>query len=547
MGDSTVDKPMIGIRQADGSFYEIMDDAHGSRKRMVLSAARTDQHSVKIDLFRSTDGTMDAAVALGTIALEDPDGLGFQDIEFRVDLDSDGLLDASAALPGHPPRTLSVDLTPFRDEPVQRSDADILADDTLAAAELDDLGDAFNPEPELEPEPMTLDFPETDDFGDLEEPLGRSDADILADDLLAGDDLDTLDLDSPDLDQADPAEAADPDDSGLADLGGLDDFTVDGDQPAEAETFDDFSLDTGDELDDLDASPAAAESFDLTDLDAGFGDEPAGTAGATSGSEPSAGDPEQWEKISLDDMESMEFMDTGDEISRPKAKTKATEAPSPMDEFSMDDDQPLELGDLDSDLGDLPDLGDLGDLDSSPRSSDRSTPVSDSFDGLDQDFLGLEDLDGVAPEPAKAKTKPPKAAPEKRAPKGTKPVNDDEAAGGLDKTALLLSLSALSLLVLLILVLLFLNMIKAPTPPVIQPEVMGWKPATSLAAPGPTRTLADLGSADAPSFEAASVLEVPEALRGARISMTLGAGDTVADAQRRFGPPAKVEGAVLSW
>jgi hypothetical protein len=111
-----------------------------------------------------------------------------------------------------------------------------------------------------------------------------------------------------------------------------------------------------------------------------------------------------------------------------------------------------------------------------------------------------------------------------------------------------LSLSALSLLVLLILVLLFLNMIKAPAPPVIQPEVMRWKPAASLATPGvPVASVADLGSPDAPTFEAASVLEVPEALRAAKVTMRLEVGDTVADAQRRFGPPARVEGTLLSW
>lgn len=57
-----MDKPVIGIRQADGSFYEIMSDEQGGRKRLVLSAARQDQNDVKIDLFRSTDGGLEGAV-----------------------------------------------------------------------------------------------------------------------------------------------------------------------------------------------------------------------------------------------------------------------------------------------------------------------------------------------------------------------------------------------------------------------------------------------------------------------------------------------------
>ena len=74
---------MIGIRQADGSFYEIMGDAQSGRKRLVLSAARTDQHGVKIDLYRSMNGTLDGASPLGTIPLDDPEGLGYKDIEFE--------------------------------------------------------------------------------------------------------------------------------------------------------------------------------------------------------------------------------------------------------------------------------------------------------------------------------------------------------------------------------------------------------------------------------------------------------------------------------
>ena len=57
----------------------------------------------------------------------------------------------------------------------------------------------------------------------------------------------------------------------------------------------------------------------------------------------------------------------------------------------------------------------------------------------------------------------------------------------------------------------------------------------------------DLGSPQAATFEAGSALEVPDGLKSARISMRLEAGDTPADAQRRFGSPAKSQGNLLFW
>jgi hypothetical protein len=476
-----VDKPVIGIRQADGSFYKIMDEAQAGRKRLVLSAARTDQHGVRIDLYRSGDGTLDLADSLGSISLDDSEGLGFQDIEFHVDIDAQAQLSASAALPGHSPQTLSVDLTPFRGP---RSDAEILGDEALAGSDLDILDDSFAAE--------TLDLPEVEVPG--EEPR-RSDADILGDDDLA-----------------------------MADLDSLDDFES---EPA-----------SGTEA----ADPAGApDSFDLGDLDAGF-------AASEEPSKPRPAPEEDWEKISLDDMEPMEFMDTGDEISKPSARV----APPPerpefasQDEFSMDDEEALVLGDLNSDLSDLPDLDDF---EPGPKTKNGAS----SQDDFDSDFLpppALTETPIWEAEPAgpKGKGKVPKT------PKAAKPAKAPRSdavqeSGGLDKTALFLSLAALSLLVMLILVLLFLNMIKAPVPPVIQPEVMGWSQTAAMASSrSPQPSAVDLGGAKPATFEANTVLEVPEGLRQARISMKLEPGETVADAGRRFGSPARTQGNQLFW
>lgn len=513
-----MDKAVIGIRQADGSFYAILDDTlPGGHKRVVLSAARTDQSGVKIDLFRSTDGTMEGAVALGSIPLSDPSGLGHEDIEFTLDLD-DGVLQASASVAGQPPQTLNVDLAPFQSS---RSDAAILADEALADAELDDL-DFTEVDPVVPPD--------TD-----ETPFEPS--------------LDTdLDLDFPEID----AETA------AADL------------PETAPTPD---------LDDLlGPDNGAQEPFDLSDFDAGFGEvEPEAEATpdvdapalAESGldSEP-AQDSEEWEKISLDDLESMEFMDTGDEISSPSTPAPAPAGRGDSDpgesepDFRMDDDQSFELGDLD-DLGDLPGLDDL---DTPVQAQAPASAVDDldvpgfdapAFDApelgsLDRDFMDLESTEPAwTPPVAAAPSDTPAEVPKKKAKAPAKakahrgPNSSETHLGGLDKTALFLSLSALSLLVLLILVLLFLNMVKAPAVPAIQPEVMQWKAAPNLVHREDPRAV-DLSSPDV-GFTASTVLEVPQALRAAKVSLRLAPGETVEDATARFGPPARIEGDLLLW
>jgi hypothetical protein len=548
---------MIGIRQADGSFYEILGDAQAGHKRLVLSAARRDQRGVKIDLYRSLDGTLDEAASLGTISLDDPDGLGFQDIEFRVDLGADDQLQASAALPGQAPRTLSVDLSSFR---AARSDLDILGDEGLAEADLDTLDDSFSDPHEvlLEPEPMTLDLPDSDfeladpdldlapsdlDLAesDQEEPLEteaprRSDADILGDESLNSADLDTLDDFSFD--------------EGLSEADSL------SEEPTEA-LDDGFGLpDLTEEPEESDGPAPAMDAFDLGDLDAGFGTDEAEDLPPVEAPAAGANPAEEWEKVSFDDMEAMEFLDTGDEISAPSAKAappaKAAGAKAPADDdFSMDHDDPLDLGDYDADLSDLSELPDLDG--NGPTAPAGSTQEDDDFD---QDFLpppALTDTPSWGDEeetPAAKPAKAPKAAKAPKPSRSTEPAPRGGEPGTLDKTALVLSLATLSLLLLLIVVLLFLNMIKAPQAPVVQPEVMRWKPTADAPAPRfrpGTAAEADLGAADPVVFEASSVLEVPAGLRGAKVALTLPAGDSPADAARRFGDPVRRQGNQLFW
>ena len=542
---------MIGIRQADGSFYEILDETAG-HKRLVLSAARTDQKGVRIELFRSFDGAV-SEDPLGVIALEDPEGLGYKDIEFRVDL-SDGHLDASAALPGQPARTLSVDL-PADDDAPRRSDASILEDDALGTG-LDTLDDSFL---ETEAEPATLDLPdlredepaagtlpESFDMPDLEDDFGlpglESEQAATAEEEASF--------------EPEPFSLPEEETPGPAADAGLDAFdlpSMDEEAPAAAEPEESFDMPSMDDLGDLTLEEPAEPGPETMPEDEfpSLGEtviEPQVRASETAEDAFSLDD--------LGDMEPMEFMDTGAELSSPTPRAApAPESAETESEFgesefdvSMDSDSASEFGEL-PELDHLSDLDDLPGMEETPR---RAAPAPDNDEDLD--FMAPPELTETPWADEDAEETPLPSAKAGRS-RGAKPAKAPKArgretpvpapqGGGLDKTALFLSLTSLSLLVLLILVLLFLNMVKSPQTPAVHPEVLRFAPAAPLAE---RHAPAAVDLAAGTTFEASTVLEIPAALRTAEVSLTLPPGDTAGDAQRRFGAPAKIRGNQLFW
>ena len=494
-----MDKPKIGIRQADGSFYEILADEQAGHKRLVLSAARTDQRGVKIELFRTAEGVLGPEESLGLLALEDAEGLGYQDISFDLAIDHDGQLSAEASLPGQPPQSLHVDLTQFQSS---RSDSEILADPSWDNADLDPLDTNFA---EADGEPTKLDLPDLDlpdmELPDLDDIPPRSDKEILEADTTADFDLDVLE----DFSFDEPTSEGSP-------------------EPPQADLLEDdeFSL----------PEDPLPDTFDMGEFDAGFESpsEPQAAAAAQEGSE------ESWEKISLDDMDAMEFLDTGDELSAPMAEPQAD---SNKDEFSLD--EPLELGDYESSFDELPDR--------EAASSGNGAPSD-----FDEDFLPPSQLteepswDEDPAEPILSKRATKKA--EKKSPRTSTRRSDSSGPGTapIDKLALFLSLASLSLLLLLIIVLLFLNMVKSPQAPVIQPEVMSTMSSPlALKERGMDVQSINLAVLPAPRFRAARLTEVPRALAASKVSLTLAPGQSVQDAQALFGPARERQGDQLFW
>ena len=494
-----MNKPTIGIRQADGTFYGIMEDEGTPRKRFVLSAAKSGQQAVKIDLYRSTDGLIDNATLVGSLDLLSDASLESQDITVELVLDEEAQLTASATLANGQKSSVNIDLAEFREG--KRSDSDILADHAFDNVELDNLDDA------LADNETEVEIPEAD--------FETGDADFEMPEVVS-------EVDEADLEFNSPPE---------------------------------LTEGTAPELDDMDAEFGADVLPDLnddTEIEALDVVAPA--------AEKPAEDEDSWHDFSMDEMEPMEFLDTGDEISAPKPNKTAVK---PSDEFSMDDDAPVDLEMVDEPLGDLG-------LDSMPELGD-STPAQMPEDaGFDPDFMPSSELsestyrpDSEAEKPAKPVKAAKPAKPAKKAKASplastAKPTKASprarrvaQASAALDKTALVLSLITLSLLVGSLVVLLVLNLMRPPEVPVIQPEVRSWPVAPGLAlSEAPLVAQAsevDLGAAQGAVFEANDVQELPAALVHARITLQLAPGETVSDATRRFGVPDKVEGELLSW
>ncbi len=179
----------IGILQADGSFFPIVEESQVGVKKLTLTAARPGQESVRIDI-RSSASETDSGLHLGTLALQRS---GTGDIELVIDLDEQGRLTATAAWPqGTAKQSISVDLKdyhqgndipelesfeslpdilepaaeeiPQEGEAPLRSDREILNDDSLDTFELDDFNlDEMKSTLEIEP-PLPPSVPSEEAF-----------------------------------------------------------------------------------------------------------------------------------------------------------------------------------------------------------------------------------------------------------------------------------------------------------------------------------------------------------------------------------------------
>ncbi|MDR2659765.1 MAG: LysM peptidoglycan-binding domain-containing protein [Spirochaetaceae bacterium] len=89
---------MIGIKVADGGFFPIVAENINAKKRLVLTTAHDGQPSVQIDFYKSSKQSMDDAVYIGTLLLENisKEKQGSVSIELIVSSGENGEFSASA-------------------------------------------------------------------------------------------------------------------------------------------------------------------------------------------------------------------------------------------------------------------------------------------------------------------------------------------------------------------------------------------------------------------------------------------------------------------
>jgi hypothetical protein len=110
----------IGIKQANGDFYSILEENQAAKKRLVLTTVHDNQKSVQIDLYKSYSKSMADALYIGSIVVENisPKSKGEPSIEMTLTSTKDGAISADAVDLGNPSNEhhLSVSLKSFEDD-----------------------------------------------------------------------------------------------------------------------------------------------------------------------------------------------------------------------------------------------------------------------------------------------------------------------------------------------------------------------------------------------------------------------------------------------
>ena len=93
----------IGIKIADGTFYPILseNDPHPHKKRLVVTTSKDNQENVQIDLYRSSEMSLQNAAFIGSLLIEnvEPGPKGEPEIEIVLGIDVEGNLNVRAREP----------------------------------------------------------------------------------------------------------------------------------------------------------------------------------------------------------------------------------------------------------------------------------------------------------------------------------------------------------------------------------------------------------------------------------------------------------------
>ncbi|MDR2700998.1 MAG: Hsp70 family protein [Spirochaetaceae bacterium] len=116
----------IGIKEANGKFYSILEVNSPGQKRLVLTTAHEKQKSVQIDLYKSNMKSMADAMYIGSLVMENviSKAKGTPSIEMTVSMDDAGSVNVDAVDLGNSSNVhhLSISLGSFEDDKLDYPD-----------------------------------------------------------------------------------------------------------------------------------------------------------------------------------------------------------------------------------------------------------------------------------------------------------------------------------------------------------------------------------------------------------------------------------------
>ena len=236
---------IIGIKQADGTFYPILREGQPAGRKLELTTVHNGQTTAQVNLYRSATGSMDDAEYVDTLLIENlvPHQKNENTIELKIRIDENNVLSAEAGNPETgEAANITVSLVKL-DKP----------DFTAANDETADINDNFG-------EKSTQDFfPETDSIISQDVPAEEAEPEIE-------DDIPTVDK------LLDGKEIPEPGDDALISQDDLNAVFVNNSSPIEGEDSpaltpeDDFSFEVGNEAEtEENADGEGADDFDLNE------------------------------------------------------------------------------------------------------------------------------------------------------------------------------------------------------------------------------------------------------------------------------------------
>ena len=343
----------IGIRQADGSFYSILEEENPGKKTLGLTTAKDNQTRVIVDLYRSHTGTMEDAEYVDSLQIDNliAHAKGSSEIKLNIGLDEDGKLSAELIDP-ETGLTSSADVTL-----VNRTLEERLADTSSEVSvsdekvDLSDLDDLSLPESDSSAESEVTKTEDNSDDSGAAFAAGAA-AGAVAGGLLAA--AMKSEKSSENNDAADSLDTTEDSASGSLDSFDLPDFEQ---ESSAAEGSDDTVVSAGEDAE-SDSAVSATDDLDIPDFSDLDSSTELNVTKAADSSENSSGD-------SLDSFDLPDFEESSDTAGVTESAEPTSAAGDSLDSF------------------DFPDFEESSDTASVTESAEPTAAAGDSLDSFD--------------------------------------------------------------------------------------------------------------------------------------------------------------------